>query len=234
MVTWPEKGFNFSAINNFGRKAASGEYLLLLNNDVEVRNGGWLTELLRPCAHTGGAAICGAMLYYPDETLQHAGVVTGLGGYAGHSHKYKKAGGSGYMFRTATVQDFSAVTGACLLVKASVWDEVNGLDEKFAVAFNDVDFCLRVRDKGYRIVWTPYAQLTHYESKSRGGDEKDTAKAARFASEQQQLNDVHGKADILDDPYYNPSLTRDREDFSESGDLRDLKEGKVTVRWRNA
>ena len=199
-----------------------------------MRNGGWLTELLRPCAHPGGAAICGAMLYYPDETLQHAGVVTGLGGYAGHSHKYKKAGGSGYMFRTATVQDFSAVTGACLLVKASVWDEVNGLDEKFAVAFNDVDFCLRVRDRGYRIAWTPYAQLTHYESKSRGGDEKDPAKAARFAAEQQRLYDVHGKADILDDPYYNPSLTRDREDFSESGDLRNLKEGKVTVRWRNA
>ena len=197
VVTYPGKGFNFSAINNFGRKAAQGEYLLLLNNDVEVRNGGWLTELLRPCAHPGGAAICGAMLYYPDETLQHAGVVTGLGGYAGHSHKYKKAGGSGYMFRTATVQDFSAVTGACLLVKASVWDEVNGLDEKFAVAFNDVDFCLRVRDRGYRIAWTPYAQLTHYESKSRGGDEKDPAKAARFAAEQQRLYDVHGKADIF-------------------------------------
>ena len=234
VVTWPEKGFNFSAINNFGRKAAQGEYLLLLNNDVEVRNGDWLTELLRQCAHPGGAAICGAMLYYPDETLQHAGVVTGLGGYAGHSHKYKKAGGSGYLFRAATVQDFSAVTGACLLVRASVWDEVKGLDEKFAVAFNDVDFCLRVRDKGYRIVWTPYAQLTHYESKSRGGDEKDPVKAARFAAEQQRLYDIHGKADILDDPYYNPSLTRDREDFSESGDLRNLKEGKVTVRWRNA
>ena len=234
VVTWPEKGFNFSAINNFGRKAAQGEYLLLLNNDVEVRNGDWLTELLRQCAHPGGAAICGAMLYYPDETLQHAGVVTGLGGYAGHSHKYKKAGGSGYLFRAATVQDFSAVTGACLLVRASVWDEVKGLDEKFAVAFNDVDFCLRVRDKGYRIAWTPYAQLTHYESKSRGGDEKDPVKAARFAAEQQRLYDVHGKADILDDPYYNPSLTHDREDFSESGDLRNLKEGKVTVRWRNA
>ena len=163
-----------------------------------------------------------------------AGVVTGLGGYAGHSHKYKKAGGSGYLFRAATVQDFSAVTGACLLVRASVWDEVKGLDEKFAVAFNDVDFCLRVRDKGYRIVWTPYAQLTHYESKSRGGDEKDPVKAARFAAEQQRLYDVHGKADILDDPYYNPSLTHDREDFSESGDLRNLKEGKVTVRWRDA
>ena len=232
VVTYPEKGFNFSAINNFGRKAASGDYLLLLNNDVEVRNGDWLTELLRQCAHPGGAAVCGAMLYYPDETLQHAGVVTGLGGYAGHSHKYKKAGGSGYMFRTATVQDFSGVTGACLLVKTAVYDEVGGLDEQFAVAFNDVDFCLRVRDAGYRIVWTPYAELTHYESKSRGGDEKDPAKAARFAAEQQRLYTIHGKENILDDPYYNPNLTRDREDFSESDDLRRLKEGKVTVRFR--
>ena len=232
VVTYPKKGFNFSGINNFGRKYATGDYLLLLNNDVEVRNADWLTELLRQCAHPGGAAICGAELFYPDETLQHAGVITGLGGYAGHSHKYKKAGGSGYMFRAATVQDLSAVTGACLLVKTSVWDEMGGLDEAFAVAFNDVDFCLRVREAGYRIVWTPYAQLTHYESKSRGGDEKDPVKARRFASEQQRLYDVHGKANILDDPYYNSNLTRDREDFSESDDLRSLKEGRVSVRWR--
>ena len=224
--------FNFSAVNNLGARFAKGEHLLLLNNDVEVRNADWLPELLRQCAHPGGAAICGAELFYPDETLQHAGVITGLGGYAGHSHKYKKAGGSGYLFRTATVQDFSAVTGACLLVKTSVWDEVGGLDEAFAVAFNDVDFCLRVRDAGYRIAWTPYAQLTHYESKSRGGDEKDPAKAARFAAEQQRLYTIHGKENILDDPYYNPNLTRDREDFSESDDLRGLKAGKVTVRFR--
>ncbi len=234
VVNYPGKGFNFSAINNFGRKYASGEYLLLLNNDVEVCNGDWLTELLRQCAHPGGAAVCGAMLYYPDDTLQHAGVVTGLGGYAGHSHKYKKRGGSGYLFRAATVQNFSAVTGACLLVRTSVFDQVGGLDEKFAVAFNDVDLCLRVRDAGWRIAWTPYAELIHYESKSRGGDEKDPAKAARFASEQQRLYDIHGKANILDDPYYNPNLTRDREDFSESDDLRGLKEGRVTVRWREA
>ena len=231
VVTYPKKGFNFSALNNFGRKAAAGDYLLLLNNDVEVCSGDWLTELLRQCAHPGGAAICGAELRYPDGTLQHAGVITGLGGYAGHSHKYKPAGGSGYLFRAATVQDFSAVTGACLLVKTSVYDEVGGLDEAFAVAFNDVDFCLRVRDAGYRIAWTPYARLTHYESKSRGGDEKDPVKARRFAAEQQRLYTVHGKENILDDPYYNPNLTRDREDFSESDDLKKLKEGKVTVRF---
>ena len=130
------------------------------------------------------------------------------------------------------MQDFSAVTGACLLVKTSVWDKVGGLDEAFAVAFNDVDFCLRVRDAGYRIAWTPYARLTHYESKSRGGDEKDPVKARRFAAEQQRLYAVHGKANILHDPYYNPNLTMDREDFSESNDLRGLKEGRITVQWR--
>ena len=232
VVKWPGKGFNFSAINNFGRQSAQGEYLLLLNNDVEILNGDWLTELLRPCAHEGGAAICGAMLYSPDDTIQHAGVVTGLGGYAGHSHKYRPRGGSGYLFRAATVQDFSAVTGACLLVKTSVYDEVGGLDEGFAVAFNDVDFCLRVREAGYRIAWTPYAQLYHYESKSRGGDEKDPVKARRFAAEQQRLYDRHGRENILDDPYYNPSLTYDREDFSESADLRRLQNGELTVRFR--
>ena len=232
VVKWPGKGFNFSAINNFGRQSAQGEYLLLLNNDVEILNGDWLTELLRPCAHEGGAAICGAMLYYPDDTIQHAGVVTGLGGYAGHSHKYRPRGGSGYLFRAATVQDFSAVTGACLLVKTSVYDQVGGLDEGFAVAFNDVDFCLRVREAGYRIAWTPYAELYHYESKSRGGDEKDPVKARRFAAEQQRLYDRHGRENILDDPYYNPSLTYDREDFSESADLRRLQNGELTVRFR--
>ncbi len=232
VVKWPGKGFNFSAINNFGRQSAQGEYLLLLNNDVEILNGDWLTELLRPCAHEGGAAICGAMLYYPDDTIQHAGVVTGLGGYAGHSHKYRPRGGSGYLFRAATVQDFSAVTGACLLVKTSVYDEVEGLDEGFAVAFNDVDFCLRVREAGYRIAWTPYAELYHYESKSRGGDEKDPVKARRFAAEQQRLYDRHGRENILDDPYYNPSLTYDREDFSESADLRRLQNGALAVRFR--
>ncbi len=234
VVTWPQKGFNFSAINNFGRRYATGQYLLLLNNDVEVLNGDWLTEMLRQCARPGGADVCGAMLYYPDDTLQHAGVITGLGGYAGHSHKYHKRGGSGYMFRAATVQDFSAVTAACLLVKASVYDAVGGLDEKFTVAFNDVDFCLRVRDAGGRIVWTPYAELYHYESKSRGGDEKDPAKRARFEQEHARLYEKHGKDNILNDPYYNPSLTKDREDFSESAGLRGLKEGRVTVAFRGS
>ena len=217
-----EGGFNFSAINNFGRKAAKGGYLLLLNNDVEVINREWLTEMLMQASRPG-VAMCGAMLYYPDDTIQHAGIVTGLGGYAGHSHKYRPRTSGGYMFRAATVQDFSAVTAACLLVRAQVFDGLNGLDEGFTVAFNDVDFCLRARRAGWRVVWTPYAQLYHYESKSRGIDEKDKAKKARFAGEQKRLTDRFGRENLTRDPYYNPGLTLDREDFSESGDLRHLQ-----------
>lgn len=215
-------GFNFSRINNFGRKYASGSYLLLLNNDIEVINGDWLTQMVGECSQPG-VGICGAMLYYPDDTIQHAGIITGLGGYAGHSHKYHKRGGSGYMFRLATVQDFSAVTAACLLVRTAVFDQVHGLDETLTVAYNDVDFCLRVRDAGWRIVWTPYAELYHHESKSRGSDEKDPAKKARFDAEHDRLYEVHGRENILHDPYYNPSLSLDYEDFRESGDLRHLK-----------
>ena len=220
-------GFNFSAINNFGRKFAKGDYLLMLNNDVEIISGNWLTEMLMQVSRPG-VGLCGAMLYYPDNTIQHAGIITGLGGYAGHSHKYKKRGGSGYMFRAATVQDFSAVTAACLLVRSEVFDQLNGLDEGFTVAFNDVDFCLRARQAGWRVAWTPYAELYHYESKSRGMDEKDPVKKARFAGEQKRLYDRFGRKAILCDPYYNPSLTLDREDFSESADLRNLKDIKNT------
>ena len=215
VVTY-EGGFNFSAINNFGRKAARGEYLLLLNNDVEVINGTWLGEMLALCAQPG-VGIVGAKLYYPDDTIQHAGVIVGLGGYAGHSHKYAKRGGSGYMFRAATVQDLSAVTAACLLVKAAVYDEAGGLDEDFAVAFNDVDFCLRVRALGYRVLFTPYAELYHYESKSRGLDTKGPARE-RFEGERRRMKQRYGER-LLRDPFYNPNLTLDREDFSESDAL---------------
>ena len=205
--------FNFSAINNFGRKAAKGEFLLLLNNDVEVISPAWLTEMVKLCSQPG-AGIVGAKLYYPDGTVQHAGVITGLGGYAGHSHKYARRASGGYMFRLATVQNFSCVTAACLLCRASVYDEVGGLDEGFTVAFNDVDFCLRVRQAGWRVLWTPYAELYHYESKSRGLDTKGPAKE-RFEGERRRLKQRWGEA-LLHDPFYNPNLTLDREDFSES------------------
>ena len=132
-------GFNFSRINNFGRKFANGKFILLLNNDIEIISGNWLTQMVAEASQPGVAA-CGAMLYYPDDTIQHAGIITGLGVYAGHSHKYHKRGGSGYMFRLATVQDYSACTAACLLVRTSAYDAVGGLDEAFTVAFNDVEY----------------------------------------------------------------------------------------------
>ncbi len=213
---------NFSRINNFGRKFAQGKFLLLLNNDIEVINGNWLTELVAEASQPGVAA-CGAMLDSPDDTIQHAGIIPGLGGYAGHSHKYHKRGGSGYMFRLATVQDFSAVTAACLLVRTAAFDAVQGMDEGFTVAFNDVDFCLRLRKAGWRVVWTPYAELYHHESKSRGSDENDPEKKQRFAGEQARLYEKFGREAILRDPYYNPNLSLDYEDFRESGDLRRLK-----------
>ncbi len=221
-------GFNFSAINNFGRKAAKGQYLLLLNNDVEVLSHDWLGELLAEASQPGVAA-CGAMLYYPDDTIQHAGVITGLGGYAGHSHKYHRRGASGYLFRLAAVQDYSAVTAACLLVRAEVYDALGGLDEAFTVAFNDVDFCLRIREAGWRIAWTPYAELYHFESKSRGSDEQDPAKKARFDAERARLYARHAREKILHDPYYNPNLSLDYEDFRESADLRSLKNGGMAL-----
>lgn len=219
IIHYKEKGFNFSAINNFGRSSAHGAYMLLLNNDVQPINPAWLNEMVALGVQKG-VGIVGAKLYYPDDTIQHAGVITGLGGYAGHSHKYARRDASGYMFRLSTVQNFSAVTAACMLVKTSVYDEAHGLDEGFAVAFNDVDFCLRVRALGYRVLYTPYAELYHHESKTRGLDTKGPAKD-RFESERQRLKERWGDA-LLHDPFYNPNLTLDREDFSESDVLPDL------------
>ena len=132
-------------------------------------------------------------------------------------------GASGDRGRVVDGEGVWGVTGAGVMVRGEVYDAVGGLDEGFAVAFNDVDFCLRVRDAGYHILWTPYAWLRHHESKSRGGDDKDPVKVRRFAAEQQRLYDRHGREDILDDPYYNPSLTRDREDFSERADQKPLQ-----------
>ncbi len=208
-----EKDFNFSKICNFGRQAAKGEYLLFLNNDTEVIGTDWLTEMLQLCQLEDVGAV-GAMLYYPDDTIQHAGVITGLGGYAGHSHKYKHRGASGYMFRLVCVEEVSAVTGACMMVKARLFDKMGGFDPGFPVAFNDVDFCLRMHQRGQSAVFTPYAELYHHESQSRGLDE-DGPGAERFAGEQERLLDRYGE-NLLNDPYYNPYLTYDREDYSEN------------------
>ena len=211
-VIYYEGGFNFSRINNFAAKEAKGDMLLLLNNDIEVKNSGWLGEMVS-LAQQKNVGIVGAKLYYPDGRIQHAGVITGLGGYAGHSHKYHSGTGSGYMFRLACVQNLSCVTAACLLVNRDVFEKAGGLDENLTVAFNDVDFCLRVRDMGYQVIFTPYAEIIHHESVSRGLDKKGEKKE-RFLGEQALLKEKH--PDLLKDPFYNPNLTLDMEDFSES------------------
>ena len=197
--------FNYSAINNFGAKAADGEYLLLLNNDTEVINPDWMERMVSLCQreHSG---IAGAKLFYPDDTIQHAGIVIGIGGFAGHIQTGYTSLFTGYLGRLITTQEISAVTGACLMVKRSVYEEVGGLDEEFAVALNDVDFCLRVREKGYLVYLTPEAKLYHYESKSRGFEDTPE-KQERFDREIGRFQRRYEKLLAAGDPYYNPNLT---------------------------
>lgn len=211
VVYWKDK-FNYSAINNFGFEYAKGEHILLLNNDVEIISENWIDEMLMFAQRQDVGAV-GAMLYYPDDTIQHAGVIVGLGGVAGHAHKNLKRGELGYMIRASIPQNFSAVTFACVMIPSKVYRETGGLDDKFQVAFNDVDMCMRIREKGYLIVFTPYAELYHYESKSRG--EEDTPeKVKRFNSEINRFKERWQEQLEKGDPYYNPHLTLDYEDFS--------------------
>lgn len=209
VVKW-EKEFNFSAINNFGVKYAKGEFILLLNNDVEIINKDWLNEMLMLATQQDVGAV-GAKLYFDDDTIQHAGVIMGIGGVAGHSHKYFKRDSFGYFGRLKVVQNLSAVTAACLIIKKSIYEEVDGLDETFKVAFNDVDFCMKVLAKGYHNIFTPYAQLYHYESKSRGLEDTEE-KIKRFNSEIMRFKDKWGL--WMEDPYYNVNLSNTVEDFS--------------------
>jgi len=204
--------FNYSAINNFGATKSKGSILGLVNNDVEVINPDWLDEMVsHVCREAIGCV--GAKLYYPNETVQHAGVILGLGGVAGHAHKYFSRSEHGYFSRLKLVQNFSAVTGACLLVRKAIFEQVGGLDEEhLAVAFNDVDFCLKVREAGFRNLWTPYAELYHHESVSRGADNTNK-KRLRAQREAKYMREKWGQ--ILDiDPAYNPNLTLIHEDFS--------------------
>lgn len=210
VVKW-EREFNYSAINNFGATFAQGEYLLLLNNDVEVISHDWLEEMLMFVQRDDVGAV-GAKLYYPNDTIQHAGVIIGIGGVGGHSHKYFPKNDYGYFARLVTVQDLSAVTAACLMVKKSVFDRLNGLDEGFQVAFNDVDFCMRIRKAGYLIVYTPYAELYHYESISRGAEDTPE-KVERFNGEIRRFQKRWGEELKKGDPYYNPNLSLEFEDF---------------------
>ena len=204
VVYW-EAGFNYSAINNFGFKFAKGDYIMLLNNDVELITSDIFQSMLGFCMRPE-VGIVGAKLLYNDHTVQHAGVLVGAGGLADHVFKGIHEDDPGYMGRAISSQDVSAVTAACLLVKRSVYEEVGGLEDEFQVAFNDVDFCLKVRKAGYLIVYDADVKLFHYESKSRGMEDT-TDRFIRFGNEMMLLN---SKWDILStfvDPYYNPNLS---------------------------
>jgi len=203
IVKW-ENGFNFSAINNYGFKYTQGEYILLLNNDTKIITPDWIQEMLMFAQRQDVGAV-GAMLYYPDDTIQHAGVILGLDGIAGHYNKDAMRGDHGYMGRLTYAQNLSAVTAACMMVSRRVFSEIGGLDESFTVAFNDIDLCMRIRKAGYLIVFTPYAELYHFESKSRG-IEDTPEKQKRFSREVRRFQERWKKELIEGDPYYNPII----------------------------
>ena len=205
-----DKPFNYAELNNFALSHARGEILTLLNNDIEVISDGWLSELVRHALRPE-IGVVGAKLLYPDGTVQHAGVIIGIGGVAGHGHKYIGDDDPGYCHRAVLVQNVSAATGACLCVRREIYEKVGGLDENLAVAFNDIDFCLKVRDAGYRNLYTPYAKLIHHESISRGHD--DTSKKhALFMKEFGYMKYKWGDK-LKNDPAYNPNLTHQFENF---------------------
>lgn len=206
--------FNYSAINNLGVKHASGEYVLLLNNDTEVITVNWMEELLMYAQRQDVGAV-GAKLYYGDKTIQHAGVVIGLGAHrtAGHVHYKQHRQNLGYMGRLCYAQDMTAVTGACLMVKKSLYTLVGGLDETFAVSLNDVDFCLKLRERGLLNIFTPFAELFHYESASRGLD-TDGERAERYNRESEAFREKWKEALEAGDPYFNSNFSLDRSDFS--------------------
>ena len=208
-----EGEFNYSKINNFGESFASGKYILLLNNDTEVISEDWIEELLM-YAQRDDVAVVGGKLFYEDDTIQHAGIVIGLGSdrAAGHVHYGCDKENVGYMGRLFFAQNMSAVTGACMMVKKSIYDDLGGLDEEFSVAFNDVDFCLKARQKGYLNIFTPYCEMYHYESKSRGF-ETTKSKKNRFKKEVKMFRTKW--KDVIDagDPYFNPNFSLDRPDF---------------------
>jgi GT2 family glycosyltransferase len=204
--------FNYSKINNFAVKQTDSEYVILLNNDIEIISSCWIEEMLMFCQRKDVGAV-GAKLYYNNDTLQHGGVILGLGGVAGHSHKYFPRNHPGYSMRLSIQQDLSAVTAACMMIKRTIFEETGGFNNDFAIAFNDVDICMRIRRAGYLIVWTPFAEAYHYESKSRGLEDTPE-KQERFKKECALFQRLWGKELAAGDPYYNVNLTLDREDFS--------------------
>lgn len=210
VVTWKGEGFNYSSLNNFGAKYAQGQYLILLNNDVEVISNDWMERMLGTCQRKN-VGIVGAKLLYPDHSIQHCGIIMGLGGIAGHMYKNMPENQPGYYNRTMLQQDVSAVTAACMMVKKDVYEEVGGLDEDLEVAFNDIDFCLKVREKGYLIVLDPNIQLFHYESKTRG-EENSLEKYQRFQKETALVKERWKEVFEKGDPYYNPNLSLEKDE----------------------
>ena len=211
-----EGEFNYSRINNFGETFAHGKYLVLLNNDTEVVTRTWLEELLMYAQREDVGAV-GCMLYYEDYSIQHAGIVLGLGAHrtAGHTHYRLPKDNLGYMGRLCYAQNVSAVTGACLMTKRELYEEIGGLSEEFRVALNDVDFCLRLRQKGLLNVFTPYAELFHYESRSRGSDVEGALaeKAERYNKECTLFRTKWKEALEKGDPYFNPNFSLDYSNF---------------------
>jgi GT2 family glycosyltransferase len=204
--------FNFSTLNNAAARRAKGTILGLVNNDVEIKDGAWLDEMVALAARPEIGCV-GCKLLYPDKRIQHAGVYLGVGGIAGHGYRFAPGNALGYMNRLRTVQNVSAVTAACLFVRKVVYNQVGGLDEQvFRVALNDVDLCLKVRAAGYLNLWTPFVEMVHHESASRGRD-YSAAKAQRLSEEVKALRQRWGE-ELFSDPYYSPHLTNDAEDFS--------------------
>lgn len=204
VVTWKEP-FNYSKINNFGFQYAKGDYVICLNNDITVITPSWIEEMLGYCQRPG-TGIVGVRLYFQDDTIQHAGIIVGMGGCAGSLFVGMNRKRTGYMHKAALVQDLSAVTAACMMVKREAFEAAGGFEESLAVAFNDVDFCLKVRRAGYLVVYNPYAELYHYESKTRGLEDSPE-KQRRFQSEIEYMR-CHW-LDILKrgDPYYNRNFS---------------------------
>ena len=217
-----DQEFNYSAINNFAVSHAKGELIGLINNDVEVISNHWLTEMVQHALREE-IGVVGAKLYYDDDRIQHAGVILGIGGVAGHSHKYFKRNAHGYFSRLKIIQNYSAVTSACIVLQRSIYEEVGGMNkEHLKIAFNDVDLCLKVREYGYRNLWTPYVELYHHESVSRGAED-NKAKMARFAAERDYMQKTWSDT-LKKDPFYNVNLTLMHENFTiRKGKANDAK-----------
>ena len=221
-----EGQFNYSKVNNFGESFAKGDYVVLLNNDTEVITRNWIEELLMYAQRSDVGAV-GCMLYYPDYTIQHAGIVLGLGAHrtAGHSHYKMAKENLGYMGRLCYAQNVSAVTGACMMVKRSLYEEAGGLSEDLAVALNDVDFCMKLRKKGLLNVFTPFAELFHYESASRGTDVTDAASAEnakRYEAECELFRQRWKEELAAGDPYFNPNFSLDHSNYVLAGNAKSM------------